>query len=55
MLEIVMSFVAAVARRFMQGCHTGRYLGSKQPTILVSAKQPRASHNIYAVISFVKP
>jgi len=43
MQEIVISFVAIVARK---------YLGSKQVTILVSAKQPR---NIYAVISIMKP
>ena len=43
MLDIVMSLVAAVARRFMQGRHLARYLGSKQLTILVSAKQPRTS------------
>jgi hypothetical protein len=44
MLEIVMSLVAAVACRFMQGRHTGRYLGLKQLTILVSAKQSRTSY-----------
>jgi hypothetical protein len=36
MLEIIMSFVAAVTRRFVQGRHTSRYLGSKQLTILVT-------------------
>jgi hypothetical protein len=34
-----------VACRFMQDRHAGRYLGSKRVTILVSAKQPRTSHN----------
>jgi len=38
MLEIVMSFVAAVARRFIQGRHKDLYFGSKQLSILVSAK-----------------
>jgi hypothetical protein len=41
--EIVMSLIAVVARRFMQGRHADRYLGSKRVTILVSAKRPRTS------------
>jgi hypothetical protein len=53
MQEIVISLVAAVACRFMQDRHAGRYLGSKRVTILVSAKQPRTSHNIYDVISLM--
>jgi hypothetical protein len=55
MQGIFISLVAAVACRFMQDRYTGRYLGSKQVTILVSAKQPRSPHNIYAVISIIKP
>jgi hypothetical protein len=39
------------ARKFMQVRHAGRYLGTKRLTILISAKQPRTSYNIYAVIS----
>ncbi len=31
--EIIISLVAAVVRKFMQGCHAGRYLWSKRPTI----------------------
>jgi hypothetical protein len=52
MQEIVISLVAAVARKFMHDRHADLYLGSKRVTILVSAKQPR---NIYAVISITKP
>ena len=36
MQEIVISLVAAVACRFMQDRHAGRYLGSKRVTILVT-------------------
>jgi hypothetical protein len=35
MREIVNSLIAAVACRFIQDRHTGRYLGSKRMTILV--------------------
>jgi hypothetical protein len=49
MLEVVKNLVAAVTYRFIQDRHTGRYLESKQ------ANEPRTSHNIYAVISFMKP
>ena len=52
MQEIVISLVAAVAHKFMHDRHADLYLGSKQVTILVSAKQPG---NIYAVISIMKP
>jgi hypothetical protein len=45
MLAIVVSLVAAVARKFMHDRHADLYLRLKQVTILVSAKQPR---NIYA-------
>jgi hypothetical protein len=52
MQEIVISLVAAVARKFMHDRHTDLYLGSERLPILVSAKQPR---NIYAVMSNMKP
>ena len=40
MLEIVMSLVAAVARADSCKVATGRYLGSKQLTILVVRNNP---------------
>lgn len=43
--EIVISLIAAVARKFMQGRHGGRYLLSKRSTILVSAKRLRTVPN----------
>ena len=36
----IISFVSAVARKFVQGRHPGWYLRSKPLPILVSAKQP---------------
>jgi hypothetical protein len=52
MQEIVISLVAAVARKFMHDCHPDLYLGSKRVTILVSAKQLL---DIYAITSVLKP
>ena len=52
MLEIVISLIAAIARKFIYNRYMDLYLGLKRVTILVSAKQPR---NIYAVISIMKP
>jgi hypothetical protein len=40
MQGIVISLVAAVACRFMQDRHAGRYLGSKRVTILVNPHAP---------------
>ena len=40
--EIVNSLVAAVACRFMQDRHAGRYLGSERVTILVGHGTARA-------------
>ncbi len=52
MQEIVISLVAAIARKFMYYRYADLYLGLHRVTILVSAKQPR---NIYVVISIIKP
>jgi hypothetical protein len=41
MLAIIMSLVAAVARRFIQGRHADRYLGLKRVTILVKKRITR--------------
>jgi hypothetical protein len=51
MQEIVISLVAAMARKFIYDRHADLYLGSKRVTILVRVRQPR---NIYAVISIMK-
>jgi hypothetical protein len=45
MPEIIISLAAVVACRFMQDRHAGRSFGAKRVTTLVSAKQPRTSHN----------
>ena len=51
MQEIVISVMAAVARRFIHDRHADLYLDQSE-TILVDVKQPR---NIYVVISIMMP
>jgi hypothetical protein len=46
MLAIVVSLAAVIARRFAQGRHADRYLGSKQ-VILVSATRLRLPQKVF--------
>jgi dihydroxyacid dehydratase/phosphogluconate dehydratase len=51
MQEIFISFVAAIARKFIYNCYRDLYLRLKRVTILISAKQPR---DIYAVCNHLQ-
>ena len=44
--DIIISFVSAMARKFMQRRHVDRYLQMKRLPITISAKQLRTSHVI---------